>query len=114
MIFVLLVMLGNDSIDEVRSLSQSLGIKRLLLPGRVDMSKVANWVNCADVCVAPRTPGFSDAFYNDKDSNKIAEYASFGKPIVANSYAPSKQYLLVSANPVAFSEGIMKGLEGKI
>jgi glycosyltransferase involved in cell wall biosynthesis len=109
-----LVMLGNDSIDEVRRLSQSLGIKRLLLPGRVDMGKVANWVNCADVCVAPRTPGFSDAFYNDKDSNKIAEYASFGKPIVANSYAPSKQYMLVSANPVAFSEGIMKGLDGKI
>jgi glycosyltransferase involved in cell wall biosynthesis len=112
--FGTLVMLGNDSIDQVKHLSHSLGIKRLLLPGRVDMGKVANWVNCADVCVAPRTPGFSDAFYNDKDSNKIAEYASFGKPIVANSYAPSKQYLLVSANPAAFSEGIMKGLEGKI
>jgi glycosyltransferase involved in cell wall biosynthesis len=109
-----LVMLGNDSIDEVRRLSRSVGIKRLLLPGRVDMNNVANWVNCADVCVAPRTPGFSDAFYNDQDSNKIAEYASFGKPIIANSYAPSKQYLLVNANPVAFSEGIMKGLDGKV
>jgi len=80
MTLVLLVMLGNDSIDEVRRLSHFLGINVSFLPGRVDMGKVANWVNCADVCVAPRTPGFSDAFYNDKDSNKIAEYASFGNP----------------------------------
>jgi glycosyltransferase involved in cell wall biosynthesis len=112
--FCTLVILGNDSPNKIKSLSKSLNIKRLLLPGRVGLNDVANWVNCANVCVAPRTPGFSGAFYNDKDSNKIAEYAAFGKPIIANSYAPSKQYSLVRPNPISFAEGILKGLEGKI
>jgi hypothetical protein len=75
---------------------------------------VANWINGADLCVAPRTPGFSAAFYNDKDSTKISEYAAFKKPIVATCYSPSEQYLLVSPNPVEFAEGILKGIEGKI
>jgi glycosyltransferase involved in cell wall biosynthesis len=112
--FCKLVILGDDDIKYIKSRVQSLGIKRIVLPGIVRMDSVANWINCADVCVAPRTPGFSEAFYNDKDSTKISEYAAFKKPIVATSYSPSEQYLLVSPNPVEFAEGILKGIERKI
>jgi glycosyltransferase involved in cell wall biosynthesis len=109
-----LVILGNDSTEYIENASHSLNLKRILLPGRVGKRDVANWINCSDVCVAPRTPGFSNAFYDDKDSNKISEYAALKKPVVATCYAPSEQYLLVSPNPVAFAEGIMKGLEGRV
>lgn len=93
---------------------QSLGIRHLVLPGTASYCGVANWVNCADVCVAPRTPGFPKNFYDDKDSTKISEYAAFRKPIVAAGYAPSSQYLLVDQTPEALAEGIMKGLNGRI
>jgi glycosyltransferase involved in cell wall biosynthesis len=109
-----LVILGDERIDYIKKKAQTLMIKNLVLPGQVSVKKVANWINCADLCVAPRTPGFSDAFYNDKDSTKISEYAAFRKPIVATSYAPSEQYLLVQPNSISFSEGIIKGLSGSI
>jgi glycosyltransferase involved in cell wall biosynthesis len=109
-----LVILGDDSIASIKDLSRSLKISKVVLPGRVNMSEVANWINCADVCVAPRTPGFSSSLYNGQDSNKIAEYAAFAKRVVATSYAPSKQYLLVDPDPESFADGIMKGLERKI
>ena len=109
-----LVILGDEHIDYIRTKARSLKIKRILLPGRVKVKDVANWINCSDLCVAPRTPGFSDAFYNHKDSTKISEYAAFGKPIVADLYASSNQYLLMEPNPESFSEGILKGLDGKI
>ena len=89
-------------------------MKRILLPGRGSGKDVANWINCADLCVAPRTPGFSSLFYNYKDSTKISEYAAFKKPILATCYAPSKQYLLVDPKPSAFAEGILKGIDGRI
>jgi glycosyltransferase involved in cell wall biosynthesis len=109
-----LIVLGDECADYMKNKAQSMMIKRLILPGRVGMKDVANWINCADVCVAPRTPGFSDAFYNDKDSTKISEYATLFKPIVATCYAPSNQYFLVKPNPEDFAEAILKGLEGKI
>jgi hypothetical protein len=112
--FGTLVVLGDDSIDYIANLARLLKIKRILLPGRLNVASVANWINCSSVCVAPRTPGFSNLFYNHKDSTKISEYAVFKKPIVATCYAPSEQYLLVNPDPISFSEGIMKGLEGKI
>jgi len=109
-----LVILGDDSNGYIKRRMQSLNIQRLLLPNRVVLNDVANWINCTDVCLAPRTPGFPQHFYDDKDSTKISEYAALKKPIVAAGYAPSSQYLLVDQNPEAFAEGIMKGLEGKI
>lgn len=109
-----LVILGDDSIPYIRRKVQTMSIKRLLLPGRVSTKSVANWINCSDVCVAPRTPGFPKVFYDDKDSTKISEYAALEKPIVAAGYAPSNQYLLVDQTPEALAEGIMKGLEGRI
>jgi glycosyltransferase involved in cell wall biosynthesis len=109
-----LVILGDERVDYIKKKAQTLAIKRLLLPGHVRVRDVANWISCADLCVAPRTPGFSDAFYNDKDSTKISEYAAFKKPIVATCYAPSDQYMLVPPNSISFSEGIIKGLSGTI
>ena len=109
-----LVILGYLPVDRLRREMYSLGIGRVLLTGRVSMCSVANWVNSADVCLAPRTPGFPNAFYDDKDSTKISEYAALGKPIVAAGYAPSSQYLLVDRTPEDFAEGIMKGFDGGI
>ncbi len=109
-----LVILGDDSINYILRRRRSINIRRLLLPGRVSLSDVVNWINCADVCLAPRTPGFPQHFYNDKDSTKISEYAALEKPIVATGYAPSSQYLLVHQTPEAFAEGIVKGLNGRI
>ena len=80
----------------------------------MNRKNVANWINCADLCVAPSTSGFSDYFYNFKDSTKISEYAALKKPIVATCYAPSRQYLSVEASPITFAEGIMNGLDGKV
>lgn len=109
-----LVILGNAPIDYVHEKMPALNIERIHLFGRVSLNGVANWISCADVCLAPRTPGFPRAFYDDKDSTKISEYAAFEKPIVAAGYAPSSQYLLVSQAPEAVAEGVMKGLDGKI
>jgi len=110
----ILVILGDDSIDYIKSKVRSLKLNRVLLPGRIGGGGVASWINCADVCVAPRTPGFPDAFYNDKDSTKISEYAAFQKPIVATCYSASDQYLLADPKPTAFAEGILRGIDGKI
>ena len=109
-----LVILGDESIDYITAKCRLLNLKKVVLPGIVSRINVANWIYCADLCVAPRTPGFSGSFYNSKDSTKISEYAALKKPIVATCYAPSPQYLLVEASPDTFAEGIFKGLEGKV
>ena len=109
-----LAILGDPPNDYVHRRVRSLNIRHLLLPGKVSLCDLANWINCADVCLAPRTPGFPQHLYDDKDSTKISEYAALEKPIVATGYAPSSQYLLVDQTPEAFAEGIMKGLNGRI
>ncbi len=109
-----LVILGDEAIDYIKSKCRFYDLKNIILPGIVSKKNVANWINCADLCLAPRTPGFSDYFYNFKDSTKISEYAALKKPVVAACYAPSNQYLLVEASPITFAEGIFKGLDGKI
>lgn len=109
-----LVILGDDSTQYAKTRIQSLDIRRYLLPGRVDINGVANWIDCADVCLAPRTPGFPRSLYDDKDSTKISEYAALKKPIVAAGYASSSQYLLVAQNSEDFAEGIMQGFDGKV
>lgn len=109
-----LVIVGGAPVDYVYSKMQSLGVRHLVLPGKVSSGDVANWIGCADVCLAPRTPSFPKHFYDDKDSTKISEYAALEKPIVAAGYAPSSQYLLVDQTPEALAEGIVKGLNGRI
>jgi glycosyltransferase involved in cell wall biosynthesis len=109
-----LVILGDDSVDHITTRVRSLALQRIVLPGRVNVSDVANWINCSRVCVAPRTPGFPKDLYNDKDSTKISEYAALRKPIVAAGYSPSGQYLLVGQTSDTLAEGIMKGLDGKV
>lgn len=113
-VYPCLVILGDPPNDYVQRRMRSLNIQHLLLPGRVSLCDVANWINCADVCLATRTPGFPQHFYDDKDSTKISEYVALEKPIVAAGYAPSNQYLLVDQTPEALAEGIMKGLNGRI
>lgn len=89
-------------------------INRIVLPGWQNYENYANWLSTADVCVATRTPNFPSNWFDDKDSTKISEYAALRKPIVANGYAPSKQYLLVDGTPEALAEGVLSALEGKV
>lgn len=112
--YCVLAILGDDCLDYVIARMRQDDIHRLLLSGRVSQSDVANWINCADVCLAPRTLGFPSSLYDDKDSTKISEYAALEKPVVASGYAPSDQYMLVNQNPQDFAMGILKGLDGKI
>ncbi len=111
---VLLVILGDDSIEYIKEKIRIENLKHVILPGKVSNSELANWINCADVCIAPRTPGFPVSFYNDKDSTKISEYAALQKPIVATGYEFSDQYFLTNQNFKEFGEGIMKGFDGQI
>ena len=93
-------------------LAKSVGIDgKVLFVDFCDRTTLANWINASDVCIAPRTPSFPSAYYNDQDSTKISEYAAFSKRIVANNYLPSSQYHLVNADPESMAEGIMKGFE---
>jgi glycosyltransferase involved in cell wall biosynthesis len=109
-----LVILGDREVDYIRTRMRLMGLHKILLPGRVALSDVANWIHCAEVCLAPRSPGFPEQLYDDKDSTKISEYASLKKPIVATRYGPSDQYELVAPDPDHFAEGIIKGLDGRI
>jgi glycosyltransferase involved in cell wall biosynthesis len=110
----ILVILGDTEISYIKARIHSLNLKNVVLPGRVELSQVANWIKCSEVCLAPRTPGFPSELYDDKDSTKISEYAAFRKPIVATRYARSDQYELVEPTPDCFAEGIIDGLEGRI
>lgn len=112
---VLLIIVGprNDSEikkEEIIKLAhKKYGIKNILVTGWIPYTELPNWINIADICLAPRTPGFPKEWYNDKDSTKISEYAALGKPIVACGYMPSSQYFLTEQTPEAFAEGILLG-----
>lgn len=105
---------GDMSIDELRMEIDRFELKNVILAGWQDKAGLANWIHSADVCLAPRTPGFPSKWYNDQDSTKISEYAALNKPIVATGYSSSPQYVLVRQNPESFSEGILKGFEDKV
>ncbi|UCE29246.1 MAG: glycosyltransferase family 4 protein [Candidatus Bathyarchaeota archaeon] len=105
---------GEMSIAELTMEISRFQLKRVILAGWQGEASLANWIHSADVCLAPRTPGFPSKWYNDQDSTKISEYAALSKPIVATGYSPSHQYLLVRQNHEAFSEGILKAFEDKV
>lgn len=111
---VCLVILGPAPTFWIKQSVEKLGIKHLFVFGLVPHSSLPNWINVADVCLAPRTPGFPVEFYNDKDSTKINEYAALSKPIVACGYSPSPRYLLVSQTPHELAEGILKAFAGEV
>ena len=73
--------------------------------------EVSNFVNAADVCLAPRHTSEYSQFYNEEGLHKIAEYMFFGKPIVACGIAESSQYLLVKESQLA--EGTIRALKGE-
>jgi glycosyltransferase involved in cell wall biosynthesis len=105
---------GDTSVEQLREEISGLKLHRVVLTGWQNATGLANWVNSADVCLAPRTPGFPTRWYNDQDSTKIAEYAALMKPIVAAGYARSTRYLLTDQDSESFSEGILKAFEGKV
>jgi glycosyltransferase involved in cell wall biosynthesis len=116
---VLLILIGprpddKMKLEDLKEYVSSYGIKKVRFTGWVDYKELPNWINIADVCLAPRTPGFPSQYYNDKDSTKISEYAALRKPIVATGYSPSTQYLLTEQTPKAFAEGILKAFDGKV
>ncbi|MGQ4834347.1 MAG: glycosyltransferase family 4 protein [Candidatus Asgardarchaeia archaeon] len=88
--------------------------KNIKILGSRPYSEIPDWINIANVCIAPRTKGFPSNFYNDKDSNKISEYAALGKPIVACGYSESKQYFLTKCTSESFAKGIIHALNGKV
>jgi len=90
------------------------GISNYIVTGEVNYKELPNWINIADVCLAPRTSTFPKSWYNDEDSTKISEYAALRKPIVATNYLPSKRYYLTQPNPKAFANGILKAFMGLI
>jgi len=83
---------------------------RIRLFGWQPHEEVSNFVNAADVCLAPRHTSKYSQFYNEEGLHKIAEYMFFGKPIVACGIAESSQYLLVKENEMA--EGTIRALKG--
>jgi glycosyltransferase involved in cell wall biosynthesis len=84
---------------------------KLRLFGWQHHEQVPNFINAADVCIAPRHASKHSVFYNEENLFKIAEYMFFSKPIVACGIARSSQYLLVNENEMA--EAIIRAINGK-
>jgi len=113
----LLIIAGprNDSEiskSDILQRAKTLNIRNLCVTGYLHNSALPDWINIADVCLAPRTKGFPIEYYDDKDSTKISEYAALKKPIVATGYSFSNQYMLVGQSPEDFAEGILKAFAG--
>jgi len=72
---------AGDAYESIKSLAQSLNLTNdINFTGWVDHNEVKNFLQVADICVAPE-PSNS---YNDKSTMiKIMEYMAFAKPIVA-------------------------------
>ena len=84
-----------------------------LLLGWRPHDEVADYIEAADVCLAPIRSYTTKPVSNDQDVWKVSEYASFSKPIVATGLAPSKQYLLVQGVR-GFVQGVMDALRGRV
>jgi len=85
----------------------------MLLLGWKPHHEVPDYINAADVCLAPIKSYTPKPVSNDQDVWKISEYAALGKPIIATGLAPSKQYLLVRG-AAGFVQGIIDALRGNV
>ena len=85
----------------------------MLLLGWKPHHEVPDYINAADVCLAPIKSYTPKPVSNDQDVWKISEYAALGKPIIATGLAPSKQYLLVRG-AIEFVQGIIHALRGDV
>lgn len=85
---------------------------RIKLFGWQPHEKVPDFINAADVCIAPRHASKHSEFYNEENLFKITEYMVFSKPIVVCGIAESSQYLLVKENEMA--EAIIRAMKGEI
>jgi len=87
-------------------------------PGRVKLfgwqshERIPNFIEAADVCIAPRHESPYSIFYNEEGVSKISEYMFFKKPIVACGVAESSEYLLVKEDEMA--DGILKALHSEV
>lgn len=111
---VKLIIIGPVPFNYLQKQITHLNLSGVRPVGKQTNRDIPNWINIADVCLAPRTPGFPSNWYNDKDSTKISEYAALGKPIVAAGYSPSSQYLLVDSTLEALADGVLKAFDGKV
>jgi glycosyltransferase involved in cell wall biosynthesis len=84
---------------------------RIKLFGWQPHEKVPNFINAADVCIAPRHASKHSQFYNEENLFKVTEYMFFRKPIVACGIAESSQYLLVKEDEMA--ESIIQAMNGE-
>ena len=109
-----LLVLACPTHEWLMRLIRQMGLEHVLLTGFLSHKELANWVGASDVCLATRTPTFPSAYYNDMDSTKICEYAALSKPIVANNYLPSSQYLLVDSDATSLAQGIISALDGSV
>lgn len=109
-----LVIIGPAPIFWIKQFAEKRKTKNVSVVGPVPYDYLPNWINIADVCLSPRTPGFPTEFYNDKDSTKINEYAALSKPIVVCGYSPSPRYFLADQTPQDFAEGILRAFAGKV
>lgn len=93
----------------LRTFEEKFG-DRVKLFGWQPHQKVSNFINAADVCLAPRHASDHSQFYNEENLHKIAEYMFFSKPIVACGIAESSQYLLVKEDKMA--EATIQAMKG--
>jgi glycosyltransferase involved in cell wall biosynthesis len=73
--------------------------------------EIPNFINSADVCIAPRPQTPTSDYCNEEGIHKISEYMFYRKPIVACGISQSKEYLLVRQEDMA--KGILEALKGK-
>ncbi|MEM3733551.1 MAG: glycosyltransferase [Nitrososphaerales archaeon] len=85
----------------------------MLLLGWKPHNLIADYIQAADVCLAPIRRYTAKPVSNDQDVWKVSEYAALGKPIVATGLAPSKQYLLVEGVD-KFVQGVLDALRGGV
>ncbi len=73
----------GDGLSELRREAERQATSRVLLTGRVPREDVANWINAADLCLAPRPKSKIDFYYTPESVWKIGEYLALGKPVLA-------------------------------
>lgn len=109
-----LVLIGDGKLmNEVRrQIHESELVDRVVLTGRVDHSRIPDYIAASDVCVAPFTKGVNE---DGLSPMKLFEYLAVARPVVASDVGGLDQYasklpslhLVEIENPVAFAEKIL-------
>ncbi len=79
--FVCVIAGNGAALPSVKLQAIELGLESCVsFPGWIQKSKVASYISAADICLAPEP---SNPLNDSSTFIKIAEYLSFGKPVVA-------------------------------